>query len=153
MKLKEKDVNRFYSKITKTQDCWNWTACKTHFGYGHFRLNGKMVMAHRVSWIDTFGEISDGLSILHKCDNPSCVNPGHLFLGDYADNARDREQKGRSRYLLIERYKAQATCSNGHQYDYVNSKGHRICRLCRRNFLKNWRHTKGISKGYYNGQT
>lgn len=90
---------RFWSKVLKTDNCWNWTGCKTR-GYGKLQLwknkTRQLSSAHRISWIIHFGDIPDGLFVLHSCDNASCVNPDHLFLGTALDNARDRSLKGRS---------------------------------------------------------
>lgn len=90
---------RFWNKVIKTEGCWNWIGCKIgKMGYGQFRFvkNGKIQnRAHRVSWIIHNGEIPDGLLVLHKCDNPLCVRPDHLFLGTDLDNATDRMKKGR----------------------------------------------------------
>lgn len=64
-------------------------------GYGQFKVNNKVQRAHRVSWTIHFGDIPDRLLICHKCDNPSCVNPSHLFIGTQFDNMKDAVTKGR----------------------------------------------------------
>lgn len=92
--------DRFLSKIEKNPetDCWIWTACQFDFGYGKFRHNGQMCLAHRVSFEIFKGPIPDGLDVLHNCpagDNPLCVNPDHLKLGDHQDNMNDKIAKGR----------------------------------------------------------
>jgi hypothetical protein len=76
--------------------CWIWTEYCNHQGYGRWRYDGKRIGAHRISWMLYCGPISGGLSVLHHCDNPSCVNPDHLFLGTHDDNMRDMTAKGRS---------------------------------------------------------
>jgi hypothetical protein len=86
---------RFEEKFEKGNSCWNWTAYKDWKGYGRFELAGRVQYAHRVSYQLYVGEIPEGLYICHRCDNPSCVRPAHLFLGTNADNMRDRENKGR----------------------------------------------------------
>jgi len=84
---------RFWSKVNKTDTCWEWTGYKDR--YGIFGIEGKNLKAHRVSWEITFGPVPEGLHVLHKCDNPGCVKPDHLFLGTHTDNMRDMVVKGR----------------------------------------------------------
>jgi hypothetical protein len=86
---------RFEAKFVKGDGCWEWTACKDRGGYGQFGFAGRQEGAHRVSYQMYVGELPDGLCVLHHCDNPSCVNPAHLFLGTNADNTRDCLSKGR----------------------------------------------------------
>ena len=74
--------------------CIEWTASKTR-AYGSCRLAGKTELAHRFSWKLFKGKIPKNLHVLHKCDNPPCVNPNHLFLGTNTDNMLDRNNKGR----------------------------------------------------------
>lgn len=88
------------SKKLGPDDCWEWMAYKNPSGYGQTKIggrNGKHILAHRLSWIVHYGEIKDGMHVCHKCDNPSCVNPKHLFLGTNLDNIKDRMAKGRSK--------------------------------------------------------
>jgi len=75
--------------------CWIWIGYGTKEGYGRLGIKGKKFLAHRLSYQRFIGPIPDGLLVLHKCDEPSCVNPAHLFLGTDADNTIDKLSKGR----------------------------------------------------------
>jgi hypothetical protein len=88
---------RFWSKVAQDPDgCWTWTGTRSRQGYGFFKLRGRMLKAHRCSYALTYGEIPDDLFVCHRCDNPTCVRPDHLFLGTARDNTMDRDQKGRT---------------------------------------------------------
>lgn len=103
---------RFYEKVTKSSGCWLWNASLNRWGYGSFGWQGRKQAAHRVAYELANGSIPDGLSVLHTCDNPSCVRNddvgwyevngvlhprrGHLWLGTQRDNMEDMSAKGRS---------------------------------------------------------
>jgi len=76
--------------IKGPDDCWNWLAGKSGSGYGSFEYEGKTRNAHKLSWEFTNGPVPAGLLVCHKCDNPACCNPSHLYLGTHSDNACDK---------------------------------------------------------------
>ena len=90
---------RFWPKVKRTsRGCWSWTGAKTKGGYGVLILtNGTHTTAHRVAWLVAFGPIRPGLYVLHRCDNPGCVNPDHLWIGTQKANILDMMAKGRHR--------------------------------------------------------
>ena len=98
-KSEDKPVKeRLLEKCTKMPSgCWEWQAerKKDRFAYGMFWLNNKRVRAHRVSYEVHKGPIPEGISVLHKCDNPPCINPDHLFLGTNGENCQDAGNKNR----------------------------------------------------------
>ena len=78
-------------------DCWHWCGNRNAFGYGRMTFKGRAQVAHRLSWLAFNGAVPEGMSVLHRCDNPSCINPEHLWLGTYSDNLRDAWAKGRNK--------------------------------------------------------
>lgn len=107
----EQAIKEFWSKVNKDGSipthmphlgkCWEWLGSKHYRGYGDVRWNGRKDKAHRAAWQIVNGDISDGLCVLHKCDNPSCCNPKHLFLGTQKQNAEDRESKNRGNRINV----------------------------------------------------
>jgi len=102
--LSEKDIERFWRKVERKNEknCWEWMSYKFKKGYGGFQIKTENLPAHRVAWVIAYGQIPDNLCVCHQCDNPSCVNPNHLFLGTYEDNNQDRVRKGRSARVVGE---------------------------------------------------
>lgn len=88
--------DKFHTRINKSGDCWEWTAGVTPDGYGKMRIEGVDRLAHRIAWEEFVGPIPDELWVLHRCDNPPCCNPDHLWLGTHLDNMQDMARKGRS---------------------------------------------------------
>jgi hypothetical protein len=78
-----------------TEDCWLWSGAKDGGGYGMISIGGRMFKTHRLVWEIANGTIPKGLQVCHSCDNPSCCNPDHLFLGTHRDNMQDKVRKGR----------------------------------------------------------
>lgn len=128
--------------------CWEWTGsrCKRHpkFPYGIVVVGqrrgypGKICRAHRVAWEVHNGlEIPPGMCVLHRCDNPPCINPAHLFLGTLKDNSQDMKAKGRGVGWMT----ARTHCKNGHEFTPENTRlivrragRARVCRACERIF-------------------
>lgn len=101
-------IKRFWSKVDKTGDCWIWTASKNYGGYGYFGISiggkPKVYKAHRIAYI--LGNkklVPKGTLVCHTCDNPSCVNPDHLFIGTDRDNTNDKMKKNRQSRMLSAR--------------------------------------------------
>jgi hypothetical protein len=102
--LNSEQAHDFWKKVSPIMDdrgCWEWTGGRSRKsqkggGYGVLRVNGTPQYAHRYSYALHNGAIPSGLDVLHKCDNTTCVNPMHMFLGTQTDNDRDRDAKGRT---------------------------------------------------------
>ncbi len=94
---------RFFKFVNKTEFCWLWTGSYCYYGYGQISINGKPRRAHRISYEMHKGEIPKDMFVCHKCDNPSCVNPDHLFLGTQEDNMKDMFKKNRQNTAKGER--------------------------------------------------
>lgn len=105
-------TERFWQSVDKSGECWLWMGTRRSDGYGVINISTRkegqqrFARAHRVAWELTHGPIPEGLFVCHRCDNPSCVRPEHLFLGNARDNGQDMAQKGRGGYASHpERYR------------------------------------------------
>lgn len=86
---------RWFKKSDTADGCWEWLGHLNWKGYAEFSIDRKKWKAHRYAWFLANGAIPDGLLVLHRCDNPKCVRPDHLFLGTHADNMHDAQKKQR----------------------------------------------------------
>jgi|ERR1041385_1929703 len=148
---------RFWTKVEKTPTCWIWTGAQDRHGYGyfHFGKRNEAVKAYRMAYELAVGPIPEGMHVLHRCDNPPCVNPAHLFIGTHRDNMQDSWRKDRydhEKHRISQRermknpriYRAAVAnllaprptpthCRRGHPYSKTNLKwsgGKRRCHTC-----------------------
>lgn len=124
-----------YVQRGEPDECWEWMGTRDHRGYGESRINRKRHAAHRMAWEAVNGPVPEGMGVLHRCDNPPCCNPAHLFVGDQVANMRDARAKGRTGGFAAENA-AKTHCVNGHEYTPENTKllrgGRRDCWTCQR---------------------
>lgn len=97
-------VAEFWARVKKGRGCWLFATTDPSRGYGRIFAKKRYHKAHRVSWMLHHGPIPKGLGVLHRCDNPPCVRPSHLFLGNQKANWEDMIAKGRGNFRRGERH-------------------------------------------------
>ena len=148
-------AERFWPKVEMCgpNECWKWKAGFRNKRYGSIAINRIPYCAHRVSFELTNGPIPIGMKVLHRCDNPSCVNPAHLFLGTQRDNIKDRDSKNRqsrgemqgqskltnSDVREIRNMRKDFNYSFMKLADMFGVSDHTICEICNK---KAWKHVK-----------
>ena len=124
----------FWKRVEKSDDCWTWSGARqAPDSYGRIKVEGRLLLAHRVSYELHYGPIPDGMQICHTCDNPPCVRPNHLFAGTRSENMLDASRKGR----LHRAWKDE--CVRGH--DLTASSARRKgggCVECQRHRNREW---------------
>lgn len=125
-------VKRFWKKIEKSDNCWNWTASLDKDGYGKFTNNKKSVKAHRFSYELLKEYIPKGFQLDHLCHNRKCVNPDHLEIVTLRENIK-RGLTGKINHWR----KNKTHCPQGHEY--TQGKNQRICLICHRNSCRKYR--------------
>jgi hypothetical protein len=139
---REEIEKRFWAKVEKTTDCWTWKGAKKSKGYGELNIRHYPHDAHRISWELANGPIPEKMWVLHRCDNPSCVNPNHLWLGTVLENNRDMFFKKRNKSTGRSTHILPTHCKNGHPFSPDNIRWrlrkregykdsfHRVCLTC-----------------------
>ena len=143
-----KDLKAFFlSKLERrtcrdtTTKCWNWTGSVGSHGYGQLKRAYEIYLTHRLSAYVYFDlDLSNGLFVLHKCDNKRCWNPEHLFTGTNQDNLQDAGRKGHLHGAMYNTNKTHCPC--GREYDLIRL-GHRRCSHCRDLYRRAYREKTG----------
>src|SRR4051794_23315069 len=142
-------IQNWWSKVAAGDECWLWTAGKDQDGYGKLAIGhgGRQqthTRAHRFAYETFVGPIPDGYVVCHRCDNPPCCNPAHLFVGTPDENNDDKLAKGRGAKVwgLPLTRSQQTHCIHGHEFTdantYIDRRGFRSCRTCRRDAAKRY---------------
>lgn len=141
-----------FRKIDPVTKCWKWTRYRIlPGGYGQIRFQNKCYLVHVLSAYLCLGyELGSELDVCHKCDNPPCFNPLHLFIGDRYDNMRDASRKGRMR----NGFSGITHCSQGHEFNqentYIRPDGTgRVCKICQDSRKKEYRKREIEKYGRY----
>jgi hypothetical protein len=140
-------IDRFWMLVEKADGCWIWKGTiHSGTGYGLMQHDRKVYATHRLSLqIATGRPIPKGMHVCHRCDNPPCVNPDHLFIGTPRDNVRDMWAKGRA--VIADR--RWPRCKRGHEWtpdNTITRPAGRLCRLCKNARLREWRAKQQLQK-------
>ena len=136
MYLDRNNIDRFFDKVKFTDTCWIWLGGKSSQGYGRFKIDSILYSPHRLIYEYFYESILEDKVICHHCDNPSCVNPGHLFVGTYSDNRKDYVKKSKCNSLIDEGYSWCYTCERFLLFDSFAKKSARLsgtscyCKVC-----------------------
>ena len=124
-------------KLDQSTGCYNYTGSNDDRGYGRIRIGGGVrIKTHRLAILLDGRDLPKDMYACHTCDNPSCVNPKHLFVGTHTDNMNDMVVKGRCKSTSP--YTNKTHCKQGHEFNEENTyhphrnKNHRVCKTCRR---------------------
>lgn len=150
--MDDKILLRFWSKVIVKEGCWGWsgTVLKKD-NRAVFCVHGKTIIAARFSWeVASKKKIPHGMFACHKCDNPECTNPDHIFIGTRVDNAQDCIRKGRFKYPPRDVWAGRTHCKNGHEFTPENTAKHRNgnarrCKMCNKLRTR-------IRRGRFNGK-
>lgn len=128
--LPDNVARRFWAKVHKTATCWLWTGARKETGYGLFKFQGTARSAHRMAYILSGKRLLPGVELDHRCENRHCVRPSHLRSTRHAAH-------------MIRHARGRVVCRRGHPITrvshYLSARGERVCRLCRRVRLREWR--------------
>lgn len=157
MQLNQKQINNFWNKVKKTNNCWEWQACKTPYGYGRFNIKGSWFLAHRVSKM-LVGELpveknkNSNMTnvVMHICDNPACVNPEHLVVTTQKVNCQDALKKGRNYNKYKGENNPRTTLTNA---DVLNIRKKIECGVKQVEIAKEFRVTASIISNINTGKT
>lgn len=112
------DLRRFWAKVNKFDDCWEWRGNRIPKGYGRFFVDGRNIGAHVFSWVIHNGRpVPEGLMVCHACDNPPCVRPDHLYAGTHQQNMDDIKKRGRRKLKINDHQVAELR----ERYHHANS--------------------------------
>jgi hypothetical protein len=135
-------TNEYIHRMNLLGECDEWDSARDWKGYGRIKLDDKVYGAHRIVMMQEVGYLAPEQNVLHRCDNPPCIRLDHLWVGSQADNAHDRDEKGRH----VSHNSSKTQCVHGHDLDEVNTyrypNGRRACRTCRKQDSREYRRSQ-----------